>query len=141
MANFDTLIPALTGNQCSEETASERVASAISINDLIVLQNGHWEGLGFIRLCGANQNSRLGTVCEHHDARPGSILFFYQSDCLCDSGEVLRAGEAVRVRPRFGFGLVAKDEITVREDFPQLFIEELEKKRSGEVESENLLLG
>ena len=54
MANFDTLIPALTRNQRSEETTSEGIASAVGINDFIVFQSGHREVLGVIWLGGAN---------------------------------------------------------------------------------------
>jgi hypothetical protein len=78
-------------------------------------------------------------VCKHHNARPRDVLFVRQSDCLCDGGEVLCAGEAVLVRPRLGFGLIAKDDITVWKDLLDFVIEEFEKEWSREVESENLL--
>ena len=57
-------------------------------------------------------------MCEHDDARASSILFFDQRDCLCDGGEVRGAREAVLVRPRCGFGLVAKENIAIGEDIP-----------------------
>jgi hypothetical protein len=118
MANLDTLIPALTRNQGSKETTSKRIASAIGINDLIIFQSGHREILWVIWLCGADQNCWLCAVCKHHDPGLGGILFVYQSDCFCDGGEVLRAREAVLVRPRFRFGLVPEEDIAVGEDFP-----------------------
>jgi hypothetical protein len=86
VACLDALFQRLAENKTSQETAGERIACSVRIDDVFVLHMWYREHLWALRFGGADQDGGLGAVGDDDDARAGCVDFGQRCDGFCDFG-------------------------------------------------------
>ena len=137
MARLYGLIEGLACDKRTNETAGESVTRAVRVDDLRVRERVHGEDLGVVRVVGGDDGRALRAVRDDDRARASGVRLGLRRERLRDRREVLLR-EARRARPCLGLGLVADDDVAVRDDLLQLHAEELGDEWRGEVQDEDL---
>ena len=137
MARIDRLLETLTQDEAAQEATREGVASAVRVDDLGIGQRMYSEHLGVVRVVLGHDGRALRAVCDNNRPRACGVRLGLGREGLRDRGGVL-AGKASCTGPRLCLGLVADDDIAVRDDLLQLNTEELGNEGCREVEREDL---
>ena len=95
MPCLDSFLEVLSCDESANESASKRVTSAVSVNDLVVSKGMHREDLRAIGLFSRNQHSRLCALGKDNDTGTGGILFGKDGNGLGDSWKVFDVRIAV----------------------------------------------
>ena len=130
MSRKDGLIYRLTRNKCTQETTCKRIASAVGVDNLFILQRIHGENFRTVRVCCCNNERRFGTLGNDDCARPRSVRLGKRCDRLGNSGDIILVGKSYGTRPGCRLALIANNKVTIREDLLELNFEELRYERS-----------
>ena len=135
---LDARIEALPSNVRTQEPTCERVPRPVRIHDQLVRDRRHPKHPGFARCLPIDDDSRLGALCDHHDARTRGVGFAVPRDALGDLGDIRRVGFEHGLGVFLSFRFVPDDDVCVGKDLLQLGSEEFGDERCGEVEDERL---
>lgn len=128
-----------------QEATGKRIACAIGVDNLTVLQRVHFIDLRGIRLIRRDCDSGQRTLSDDDSSGTGGVGFGEGGEGFGEGGEGFGDGrdigliwEAGCSGPGSRFGFVADDDVTVREDLFELDFEELGDEGSGDVDNEDL---
>lgn len=131
----------LASNERTEEPTRKGIARAVGVHDLSGSEGVDGEDPGLVGLLRGDDDRVLRAVRDDDRARARGVDLGEERDGARDAREVLGVREPVRARPRLGLGLVADDDVGVREDAVKLLAEELGDERGGDVQDEGLVIG
>ena len=143
MANQDSLIHCLPGDQRAHNTTRKSVSGRVSVYNQVLANLIHREDLDLGRpvlvlLRSADDDGALGTVRNDGGPLARCVGLGRDGERDCDRLEVLRLGKATCGCPCGGFSLVADNDVGERQNLVDLLLESERYKRCGEVEREDL---
>mmetsp|Transcript_3518 Transcript_3518/g.5884 ORF Transcript_3518/g.5884 Transcript_3518/m.5884 type:complete len:336 (+) Transcript_3518:166-1173(+) len=137
MSGLDTLLHRLVLHKLGQESSHKGISGTIGIHQQFL---GEWCDGVFGDLTVVSDNGRFGALGkDDHALALVVLLAWHVGNLECDFLEVIT--QVVFLGKGFRFGFVTKQVVGIRESGSELVAEEINDKRSAQVEAECLVLG